>query len=82
LIISDIGMPGKNGYQFMLEVRNLSMEEGGQTPAIALTAFARPDDAARALDAGYQKHLSKPVDAFELIKVIADLARRQREIGE
>jgi signal transduction histidine kinase/ActR/RegA family two-component response regulator len=82
LIISDIGMPGKNGYQFMLEVRNLSMKEGGQTPAIALTAFARPDDATRALDAGYQKHLSKPVDAFELIKVIADLTRRQREADE
>jgi len=82
LIISDIGMPGKNGYQFMLEVRKLSMEDGGQTPAIALTAFARPDDARRALDAGYQKHLSKPVDAHALIDIITDLIGRQRETGE
>ncbi|HTJ55659.1 MAG TPA: ATP-binding protein [Nitrosospira sp.] len=82
LIISDIGMPGKNGYQFMLEVRKLSMEDGGQTPAIALTAFARPDDARKALDAGYQKHLSKPVDAHALINIITDLIGRQRETGE
>ena len=82
IIISDIGMPGKNGYQFILEVRNLSVEDGGGTPAIALTAFARHDDAARALDAGYQKHLSKPVDAFELINVIADLTGRRGEIGK
>jgi CheY-like chemotaxis protein len=82
IIISDIGMPEKNGYQFILEVRNLSVEDGGATPAIALTAFARHDDAARALDAGYQKHLSKPVDAFELINVVADLTGRQGEIGE
>jgi CheY-like chemotaxis protein len=75
-------MPGKNGYQFMLEVRKLSMEDGGQTPAIALTAFARPDDARKALDAGYQKHLSKPVDAHALINIITDLIGRQRETGE
>ena len=81
VIISDIGMPGKNGYQFIREVRNLPVEDGGQTPAIALTAFVRPDDATRALDAGYQKHLSKPVDAYELIKAIADLAGRRHETG-
>jgi signal transduction histidine kinase/ActR/RegA family two-component response regulator len=82
LIISDIGMPGKNGYQFILEVRSLSSEDGGRIPAIALTAFARPDDAARALNAGYQKHLSKPVDAFELVNVIAHLTGGQRETRE
>jgi CheY-like chemotaxis protein len=82
LIISDIGMPGKNGYQFMLEVRKLPMEDGGRTPAIALTAFARPDDAAMALNVGYQKHLSKPVNARELIDIIADLIGQRRETGE
>jgi signal transduction histidine kinase/ActR/RegA family two-component response regulator len=82
LIISDIGMPGKNGYQFILEVRSLSSEDGGRIPAIALTAFARLDDAARALNAGYQKHLSKPVDAFELVNVIAHLTGGQRETRE
>lgn len=82
LIISDIGMPGKNGYQFMLEVRKLPMEDGGRTPAIALTAFARPDEAARALNVGYQKHLSKPVNAHELVNIVADLTGRERETGE
>ncbi|SEK57583.1 hybrid sensor histidine kinase/response regulator [Nitrosovibrio tenuis] len=77
VIISDIGMPGKNGYQFIHDVRNLPAKDGGHTPAIALTAFARADDTARALEAGYQIHLSKPVDSFELIRIIADLAGRQ-----
>ncbi len=82
VIISDIGMPGKNGYQFIHDVRDLPVEDGGKIPAVALTAFARPDDAARARDAGYQKHLSKPVDSLELISIIEDLTGRQREIGE
>ena len=65
----------------MLEVRKLAMEDGGQTPAIALTAFARPDDAAMALNVGYQKHLSKPVNAHELVNIVADLTGRTHEIG-
>jgi signal transduction histidine kinase/ActR/RegA family two-component response regulator len=75
LIISDIGMPGKNGYEFIRELRVFQMEAGTYTPAIALTAFAHPDDACKALDAGYQRHLIKPVDSFELITAIAELAQ-------
>jgi len=78
LIISDIGMPEKNGYQFIREVRELPADDGGHAPAIALTAFARSDDISKALDAGYQRHLPKPVDAFELITVISDLTGRDR----
>jgi signal transduction histidine kinase len=73
LIISDIGMPGKNGYEYIREVRNLQMEDGTYTPAIALTAFAHPEDKSKALDAGYQRHLSKPVDSFELLTTIGEL---------
>jgi signal transduction histidine kinase len=73
VIISDIGMPEKNGYQFMHEVRNLPEEKGRAIPAIALTAFARPEDRARAIDAGFQVHLTKPVGALELVNTIRDL---------
>ena len=73
LLISDIGMPDKNGYQFIREVRNLPAESGGKTPAIALTAFARPEDHLSAMNAGYQAHLTKPVESRELITEIAKL---------
>lgn len=76
VIISDISMPEKNGYQFIVEVRSLSAEDGGRTPAIALTAFARAEDRARAMNAGYQEHLPKPVDSFELITAIDALVKQ------
>jgi signal transduction histidine kinase/ActR/RegA family two-component response regulator len=76
VIISDISMPDKNGYQFIAEVRNLPKEEGGRTPAIALTAFAQVQEKTKAVSAGYQKHLAKPVDALELVSVINNLARQ------
>lgn len=77
VIISDISMPEKNGYQFIAEVRDLPEKEGGKTPAIALTAFARADDRARAMNAGYENHLPKPVDPVELITAISNLARKR-----
>jgi len=73
IVISDISMPEKNGYQFIAEVRNLSAENGGTIPAIALTAFAHPDDRTKMMSAGYQKHLSKPVDSVALITAIDNL---------
>ena len=73
VLVSDIGMPDKNGYQFIREVRNLPAESGGKTPAIALTAFARPEDQISAMNAGYQAHLTKPVESRELITEIAKL---------
>jgi CheY-like chemotaxis protein len=75
VIISDIGMPEKDGYQLIREVRNLGATRGGNVPAIALTAFARPEDRMKAMLAGYQTHLPKPVEANELIATIRSLTR-------
>ncbi|MDQ6808480.1 MAG: PAS domain S-box protein [Verrucomicrobiota bacterium] len=76
VLISDIGMPGTDGYQFMRSVRALSEEKGGRIPAIALTAFARSEDRQRAMLAGFDMHVAKPVEPAELIAVVARLARR------
>lgn len=76
VIISDIGMPQMDGYQFIREVRNLPAHNGGQTPAIALTAFNREDDRKRAFNAGFQRHLSKPFELQILIDTIASVARQ------
>ena len=74
VIISDIGMPGRDGYQFIRDVRNISPVEGGRTPAIALTAFARSEDRTRAMLAGYQVHVSKPIEPQELVATVKSLA--------
>jgi PAS domain S-box-containing protein len=76
VLISDIGMPQKDGYALLREVRALPVEQGGRTPAIALTAFARSEDRTRAMMAGYQSHISKPVEPQELIATVASLAGR------
>ncbi len=72
VIISDIGMPNRDGYAFMRGVRR----QGLTTPALALTAFARDEDRASSIQAGYQMHLRKPVDPAELIAAVASLAGR------
>ena len=82
VIISDIGMPEKTGYQFIREVRNLPAENGGQTPAIALTAFARSEDKISAMNAGYQEYLIKPVEPQELIAAIGALVKRKEKFGK
>ena len=76
VLISDIGMPGKDGYQFIKQLRSHSVEEGGATPAIALTAFARSEDRTRAMLAGYQVHIAKPIEAQELLAAVGSLAGR------
>ena len=76
VVLSDIGMPKKDGYEFIAAVRKLAPEQGGKTPAIALTAFARSEDRTRAMMAGYQVHLSKPIEAHELIATVASLTGR------
>jgi PAS domain S-box-containing protein len=76
VLVSDIGMPELDGYHMIRAVRSLDPDQGGRTPAIALTAFARPEDRLRALRAGYQMHLAKPVDQSELVVVVANLAGR------
>jgi PAS domain S-box-containing protein len=75
IIISDIGMPGTDGYAFMQEVRNLADAEGGKTPAIAVTGFARPEDRVCAMAAGYQMHFCKPIDAHQLVSAVGELIR-------
>jgi PAS domain S-box-containing protein len=73
VIVSDIGMPGMDGYAFMRRVRALPPERGGDVPAVALTAFARAEDRTAALRAGFQSHLSKPVHPPELMAAICAL---------
>jgi CheY-like chemotaxis protein len=79
IIISDIAMPGEDGYSLMRKVRSLEPEQGGHIPAIALTAFAREEDRILALDAGFQRHIPKPVDPFELVAVVAKLAEQSQQ---
>jgi CheY-like chemotaxis protein len=76
LIVSDIGMPVLDGYHFIREVRKLPPESGGKTAAIALTAFARSEDRTRAIVAGYQAHIAKPLEPQELLVTVASLSGR------
>jgi PAS domain S-box-containing protein len=75
-LISDIGMPGEDGYELIRKVRALPADGGGKTPAVAVTAYARTEDRLRALRAGFEMHVSKPVELTELIVVVANIARR------
>jgi signal transduction histidine kinase/PAS domain-containing protein/ActR/RegA family two-component response regulator len=75
VLISDIGMPGEDGYAFIRNVRHLS-EAAKDTPAIALTAFARSEDRRRAIMAGFQMYIAKPIEPAELVAMIANLAHR------
>jgi PAS domain S-box-containing protein len=73
LIISDIGMPQIDGYALLRRIRALTPQQGGQIPAIALTAYARESDRQAAIAAGFQKHISKPVQSDKLIALIEEL---------
>lgn len=73
VLISDIGMPKTDGYMLMREVRSRSPQQGGNVPAIALTAYAGEMNQQQALAAGFQMHISKPVDPDALVKAIVDL---------
>ena len=77
VILSDIGMPDEDGYSFINRVRSLAQDEGGSTPAAALTAYARDEDRKQALAAGYQMHIAKPIAAAQLVMMIAKLAGRE-----
>jgi PAS domain S-box-containing protein len=76
VLISDIGMPGEDGHALIRQVRSLGPEAGGDVPAVALTAYARPEDRTKAMRAGYQVHAAKPVEPGALFSLIARLARR------
>ncbi|HZI61529.1 MAG TPA: ATP-binding protein [Pyrinomonadaceae bacterium] len=77
VILSDIAMPDEDGYSFIGRVRSLPQNEGGNTPAAALTAYAREEDRKQALAAGYQMHIAKPIGAGQLVTMIAKLAGRE-----
>jgi PAS domain S-box-containing protein len=76
VLVSDIGMPEEDGYSLLQKLRSLAPEKGGKIPAAALTAYARAEDRRRAIQAGFQLHLPKPVDPSELITVVASLVGR------
>jgi signal transduction histidine kinase/ActR/RegA family two-component response regulator len=74
IIVSDIGMPGEDGYAFIEKLRALPANRGGKTPAVALTAYARFEDRTKALVAGFNMHVPKPVELAELLAALASLA--------
>jgi signal transduction histidine kinase/ActR/RegA family two-component response regulator len=79
VLVSDIGMPGDDGYVLIRKVRALGSEQGGQVRALALTAYARSEDRALALEGGFHTHIAKPVDPLELTALIAGLAPERRD---
>ncbi len=76
VLVSDIGMPQEDGYSLIRKLRSRSPEQGGKIPAAALTAYARAEDRRRAIQAGFQLHMPKPVDPCELVTVVASLVGR------
>lgn len=74
IIVSDLSMPQMDGYQFIQAVRNLPVEQGKNTPAVALSAFNRVEDRVRASNAGFQRYLCKPVVLMDLIETVASMA--------
>jgi CheY-like chemotaxis protein len=73
VLVSDIGMPNQDGYQLIRLVRTLAADAGGAVPAVALTAYGRDIDRERALEAGYQAHIAKPVMPEALTRQVAGL---------
>jgi CheY-like chemotaxis protein len=75
VLISDIGMPVQDGYEFISRVRSLEGNPNQRVPAIAVTAFARAEDKERAILAGFQQHVSKPLDIGALVAVVAEVSK-------
>lgn len=73
MLVSDVGMPGQDGYQLIQKVRALPADQGGRMPAVALTAYARVEDRMKALVAGFNMHVPKPVEPAELLAVLTNL---------
>ena len=81
-IVSDIGMPGVDGYELIKKVRRLRQKSGGRIPAIALTGFAGMDDKSKAIAAGYQTHITKPVNLGYLTSEIVRLVQKRPDPGK
>lgn len=80
MLICDIGLPDEDGYEFIRRIRLLTESSSANIPALALTAFALPNDRKKALIAGYQDHLTKPVESHELLNSVASIARRNEPL--
>ena len=74
VLVSDIAMKGEDGYDLIRKLRGRSPQEGGDVPALALTACTREEDRVRAIEAGFQMHANKPVDPFAVVEAVAALA--------
>lgn len=79
LIISDIEMPEENGYSFLRNLRSILDEDGGRTPAIALTGCSLPEDRERALASGFNLHMTKPTTQNDLLRAVSAVAEATRE---
>ena len=75
VLVTDVGMPGEDGYSLLRRLRRDAASSAARIPAVALTAYARPEDAEEARAAGFEAHLPKPVDAGRLVGTVARLAR-------
>ena len=73
VLVCDIAMPDEDGYTLIRKVRSLKPDQGGRIPAVALTAYADSEDRVRAIEAGFQTHVGKPVDPTELVEIISNL---------
>ena len=78
VLLSDIGLSGQDGYSIIREIRALAKDKGGMVRAAALTAYTREQDESHSLDAGFDVHIAKPVEPFELIGIVAELAANRR----
>ena len=78
-LLADIGMPDEDGFSLIRQVRALSPEAGGQIPAVAITAYVSDRERQLAIDAGFQRHLAKPVDLTQLLRVVVNLTGRVTE---
>jgi len=76
-LVSDIGMPGEDGHTLLRRVRAMADNANAQVPALALTAYARAEDRAKVIAAGFQKHLPKPVDPARVVSLVASLVRER-----
>jgi CheY-like chemotaxis protein len=77
-LVSDVALPGEDGYTLIRKIRALPPEAGGRVPAVALTAHARTEDRQRALRAGFQIHIAKPIDPTHFLATLATLAKPDR----
>ena len=80
ILISDVGLPGEDGYKLIRSIRELAPEKGGEIPAVALTGYASLQDRSLAIEAGYQEHMAKPVDIDKLVELVKNLLAKNTPV--